>query len=648
MEVNTVCARDCYDACLMKVIIEEGGIKRVQGSKAHPFTNGFLCPKGYNYIKYQYHEERLRFPMKRCGKKGEGKFEKITWEEALKIISEKINEVSTEFSPLSILVYEYAGHMGFLSRFFPYRIFNKLNASFVNHTLCDAAGNEALNLHFGTSCGVSPLMLENAKLIVVWGANLYNTSIHAYQKILRARNKGAILIVVDPIKNKLAENADVFLQVKPGTDALLAYSIIKILIESQLVDYEFINTYTSGFEELKAVSHTVDLNQAEKITGISVEKLRDVAGIVASLKPAIFVIGYGMQRRAFGGNAVRAVAMLPILTGNITRESGIIYNNAIIPVDFEKFTGKHLRKLEQRIFNMQELGKVLTNSKLNPPVKMVFVYNSNPCATLPNRKSVLKGFEREDLFTVVHDIFLTETALYADILLPAKTMFEFDDVIFGYFLSSVAIQNKVVDADGEAVSNAELARMLAKAMNFIEKELYEEDSKLIEEVIEFVPQDARAFLKNEGYLVLENNPAITGFGTKTGKIEIASTTAWKIGAPKVPLPIYEKTDDFWLLTPLSRDTIHTQFSNISLQPQEIVYLSPGDAERIDVCNGDIVVVESINGKLELAVEIWEAVQPGTAIIFFSKYANVLTTDEKADLGAGSTYNSTQVKIKKKT
>ncbi|MEM3413505.1 MAG: molybdopterin-dependent oxidoreductase, partial [Thermoplasmata archaeon] len=460
MPLRTVCARDCYDSCLMEVHLEDGKIKKVSGLKTHPFTKGFLCPKAYSYPKYQYSEKRILYPMKRTGKKGEGKFERCSWSEALKMIRENIESISAEFSPLSILVYDYAGHMGFLNRYFPYRFFNKINASFLDHTLCDVAGAAGLQLHFGTTCGVSPLQIENAKLIVVWGANLYNTSLHAYNKVLKARGKGAIVTVIDPIRNKLAENADIYFQIKPGTDAFLAYALIKIMIKSQVLDYDFINNLTVGFEELKAVAETVNLENVEKITGISLEKLSDFAGLLATLKPQIFIIGYGMQRRALGGNAVRTISMLPVLTGSIAGNGGIIYSNTTPPVDITKFTGKHLRKVEERKFNMVEIGKLLANSRLNPPIKMIFVYNSNPCATLPNQKLVQKGFEREDLFTVVHDLFLTETAMYADLLLPAKSMFEFDDVVFSYFFPSVAKQNKVVEPDGEPLSNLELAREL--------------------------------------------------------------------------------------------------------------------------------------------------------------------------------------------
>lgn len=646
MTQRTVCARNCYDTCLMEVSVEDGRIKKVSGVKEHPFTCGFLCPKGYTYPKYQYSEKRLLYPMRRVGKKGEGKFERCSWSDALKTIAEKINSISKEFSPLSILVCDYAGHMGFLNRYFPYRLFNKINASFLQHTLCDVAGTDALSLHFGTACGVSPLQIENAKLIVVWGANLYNTSIHAYNKILRARGKGAIVVVVDPVKNKLAENADLYFRVKPGSDAFLAYSIINIIIKNQLLDYEFIKKMTVGFEELKAVAETVPLENVEKITGVSLERLSDFAGLLATLKPQIFIIGYGIQRRTLGGNAIRAISMLPVLTGNIRHDSGIIYSNSLIPIDTEKFTGKHLRKIPERKFNMVELGKVLTNSKLNPPVKMVFVYNSNPCATLPNLKLVHKGFEREDLFTVVHDLFLTETGKYADILLPAKSLFEFEDIVFSYFLPSVAKQNKIVEASGESLSNVEVARELAKAMNFKDPELFESDDQLIRSVLEFLPENGRNDLEKYGYVILEMNPAITGFPTKTGKIEIASSGAWRYGAPKIPLPIYERCEGFWLLTSLNRNTIHTQFTSQESE-EGVVYINPEDAERLEVSNGDLLIIESITGKLERRVEIWDAVSPGTVLIYFDESVNFLTLDEKADLGGGSTYNSTVVKIKKK-
>ncbi|MCX8173691.1 MAG: molybdopterin-dependent oxidoreductase [Thermoplasmata archaeon] len=647
MVLRTVCARDCYDSCLMEVRVENGRIKKVSGTKTHPFTSGFLCPKGYFYPHYQHSEKRVLYPMKRAGKKGEGKFERCSWSEALKTIAEKVRTISSEFSPLSILVYDYAGHMGFLSRYFPYRFFNKINASFLDHTLCDVAGTHGLQLHFGTTCGVSPLQIERAKLIVVWGSNPYSTSLHTYNKILRARGKGAIVAVVDPVRTRMAENADVYFQVKPGSDALLAYALIKIMIKSQVIDYEFIKKFTVGFEELKAVAETVELESVEKLTGVSVEKLSDFAGLLATLKPQIFIIGYGMQRRTIGGNAVRAVSMLPVLTGSITGEGGIIYSNALSPVEIAKFTARHLRTIDERKFNMVEIGKVLANPRLNPPVKMVFVYNSNPCATLPNQKLVRKGFEREDLFTVVHDLFLTETAMYADLLLPAKSMFEFEDIVFSYLLPSVAKQNKIVETPGESLSNVELAREMAKTMEFNEPELFETEEQLIASVLEFLPESAKNEFQKEGYIILEVNPAVTGFPTKSGKIEIASTSAWRSGAPKVPLPLYEKCDGLWLLTPLNRNTIHTQFVRPETEPISSVYLNPEDAERLEVSNGDFVIIESISGKLEKMVEIWDAVPAGTVLLYFDEEANILTTDEKADLGGGGAYNSTVVKMRKK-
>jgi len=645
MVLRTVCPRDCYDTCLMDVVLEEGKITHVKGTAVHPFTSGFLCPKGYSYPAYQHAGERLRYPMRRTGKKGSGQFERITWDEALQIITQKINEISSEFSPQSILVYDYAGHLGFISRWFPHRVFNKMNASFVDYTLCDAAGALALNMHFGTTCGVSPLKLETAKLIIVWGTNLYSTSLHTYNKILKAKSKGAIVVVIDPIKTRMAEEADIFYQIKPGTDAFLAYGIIRLLIDNNLVDEDFIKEYTTGYEELRAVAGTVELGQIESITGIKIEKLNDFAGLLASLKPAIFVLGYGLQRRSLGGNTIRAISMLPVITGNISADAGIIYSNAPMLVNLEKFTRKNLRKIEERILSMVELGKTLTNTRLNPPVKMLFVYNSNPCATLPNQKLVRRGFEREDLFTVVHDIVLTETAKYADILLPAKTFFEFDDIVFSYFLPSIVKQNKIIDADAECVSNAELARMLAKALGFTEKDLYDDDATLLGEIYSYLPDEAKNSIDSEGYVILEMNPAIVGFPTRSGKIEISSSIAWKYGAPKVPLPLYEKTDELWLITSLRRDTIHTQFTN-GADERNFAYLHPDDAEQIGVSNGDMILLESVNGKLELPLEIWDAVPRGCVLTYFSKDVNVLTTDEMADLAGGAAYNSTQVRVRK--
>jgi len=643
------CPRDCYDTCsIISIVDNTGKLVKVMGNKDHPITRGYLCPKGYNLIKYVYHKNRVLYPLRRVGKKGEGKFKRISWDEALDEIASKLKSVINEYGPGAVLHYDYAGHAGLISVNFPKRFFNAIGSAETTYSICDAAGELAIALHYGMRYGRRPEELLDSKLIVFWGFNAAVSNLHSFMLAREAKKKGAKIYVIDPIANETTK-IGIHLRIRPATDGIFAFGVARYLIDNNLIDYDFIQKYTTGFEEFKKHISKYTLNYVSERTGISVQEIKAFAEDYAHLKPSIINMGYGLQKQLNGGEIVRAISLLPALVG-IPR--GFYFCNSERDFDYDYLKATHLRPNKPVVYVMQQLGRILTSEK----VYFLFVYNANPAATAPNQNLVRRGLSREDLFVVVHDLFLTDTALYADIVLPATSFFETMDIHISFWHYYLSINQKAIEPLGEAKSNSEVFRLLAKKMGLLQPELYESDEEIIKKIVSETKSINGTYsdlLKN-GFVLMKQLP-LTEFQTKSGKIEFLSSKALELGLSGFPTFVDEKPKyPLRLISSSHRFFLHSQYYN--MRPIEpFVVINPIDALERGIKSGDKVRIFNEKGSIILTADVDEKVLKGIVWTFRSpwtllnnqmKNINVLTNDGFQTINHGSVFNSTFVDIEK--
>ncbi len=510
--VHAVCSHDCPDSCGVLVTVQAGTdgqpdrAVKVQGDTSHPVTRGFLCGKVAKYLDRVYSPDRLLYPMRRRpgvpkGPLAQGReadaFERISWDEALDEIAAKLHKVAAEFGPESVLPYSYAGTIGQLGYgSMDRRFFHRLGASQLDRTICSSAGGQALKSVYGIKLGTRPEDFAHAGLILAWGANIHGNNVHLWPFIEEARRNGARLIVIDPYRTRTAALADEHLAINPGTDTALALGLMHVILSMGLEDRDYIASCTHGFAELRA--HALRPGhaprQVAKATGIAAETIirlaQDYAGAMKETgRPAAIRLNYGIQRSENGGTAARAVAMLPLLTGAWKYKGGGLQlsTSGSFPFDSDALQMPELMlrsplKRHARVVNMSELGSALTSLQ-SPPVKAFFVYNSNPAAVAPNQNDVLSGMRRKDLFTVVHEQFFTDTADYADILLPAATFLETRDVQGAYGHLFVQLSQRAIEPLGEARNNVVLFGELARRMGFEEACFDDREDDLIDQAL---------------------------------------------------------------------------------------------------------------------------------------------------------------------
>src|SRR5580692_761021 len=419
---HSVCALDCPDACSMLVNVEDGTASKLRGNPDHPVTRGFLCGKVAKYLDREYSPQRLLYPQKRVGAKGEGRFERISWDEALDTIAAKLTAVSDEFGSEAILPYSYAGTMGLLNGSgMDRRFFHRLGASRLDRTICSAAGSAGLIATLGVKTGTEPEQFPHAKFIIAWGANIHGTNVHAWPFIVEARRNGAKLIVIDPVRTRTAAVADQHLRINPGSDMALALGLMHVIIGEKLHDADYIAKFTNGFEALAEKARAYDPERVAALTGIAKDEIIQLAREYATVRPSVIRANLGVQRSERGGNAVRAIAALPALIGSWKEVGGGLMFSTSHAFQFNR-PALELPELgpPARTINMSQIGTALTTLD-QPPIKAIVVYNSNPAAVAPDQNRVLKGLRRDDLFTAVLEQFQTDTADHADILLPSTT-----------------------------------------------------------------------------------------------------------------------------------------------------------------------------------------------------------------------------------
>src|SRR3954465_14826074 len=498
--VHAACSHDCPDSCGVLITVDDlGRATKLRGDPHHPVTRGFLCAKVAKYLDRVYSPDRVLYPMRRTAPKGRGVrnghdafqiFERISWEQAYDEIARRFEHVSRDFGPEAILPYSYAGTPAVLSYgSMDRRFFYRLGASQLDRTICATAGGEALISVLGRKLGTDTELFARAKYIIAWGANIHGNNVHLWPFIEEARRNGAKLVVIDPYRTRTAQCADWYLPINPGTDAALALGMMHVIIGENLHDADYVSKYTLGFEQLREKVKEYPPERVAHWTGISADDIRQLAREYATTRPSVIRLNYGVQRSERGGMATRTVAMLPCLIGSWQEVGGGFQMSLSGAADLNTAALKRpdLMKTalgrEARTLNMVELGRVL-NTVNDPPVKALFVYNSNPAAVCPNHDEVVRGLMRPDLFTVVHEQFFTDTTDYADIVLPATTFFEHKDLQKAYGHYYLQVSNPAIEPLGECRSNVELFRALAVRLEFTEQCFSESVDEMIDSALE--------------------------------------------------------------------------------------------------------------------------------------------------------------------
>lgn len=645
--IRTVCPKDCYDTCFLKAYVENNELVKTEGDPENPLTAGFTCPRGVSYPR-RINANRVLYPHRRAEPKPTARFERITWDEALNMITVKIREAIEECGPRSILHVEYAGNMGLLTYRYPLRLWNALGATSTDHSICSRSGHEALSLHYGLSYGLQPEDLLGARLIVFWGFNAAVSSPHMWRLAWKARKRGAVIAAVDPRRSETARNADLWLSPKPGTDVALAYGVARYLILGGYVDEDFIEKYTYGYERFREEALKWTPERVRKTTGVSKEKLEELAELYGERKPSATMIGFGMQKSLAGAEAVRAVSLIPALLG-IHR--GFYYSNSMgWLVNDAYLTGEALARRRHKVISQVRLAEELERGNY----RIIFIWNINPVVTIPEATRLAKALAREDVFVVVHETHWTETCSYADIVLPAPTFLEKDDVILSYSHRYVRLARKAVEPMGESRSEAWLAIELARRLGISEAWVYEDPWEALGKAL-------RGAFENGSFedllagktLKLKSRPR-DKYQTPTGKIEFYSIIAEQKGYSPLPVQLELQPPEgyFVLLNSATPRYVHTQFREVYGPQPAIVKINPADAEALGVEDGDTVTLYNEHGEVKVKAVVTDEVPPGVLwsprqlIGLDGQPQNAITSSRTQELGGGSTFNSTLVKVKK--
>jgi anaerobic selenocysteine-containing dehydrogenase len=674
--LHSVCALDCPDACSLLIDIDETGRgSRLRGNPAHPVTQGFLCGKVAKYLDREYSPDRLLYPMRRAGAKGEGRFTRISWPEALTEIGDRLSAVSNTWGPESILPYSYAGTMGYLNGSgMDRRFFHALGASRLDRTICSSAGTVGMADATGSRYSIEPEQFRHAKLIIAWGANILGTNVHLWPFIVEARRNGARFYTIDPHQNRTGKLADRHYAIRPGTDTALALAMMHVVAFEGLEDRDYVERYTLGFEALKERVREWTPQRAAELTGIASEDIVALAREYATTRPAAIRLNYGVQRSERGAMAVRTIALLPALTGawrdvgggvQLSTSAAFHLNRTWLERPDLQFASPLGR--EARIVNMTELGDALT--RLNdPPVKAMVVYNSNPAAIAPDQNTVRKGLRREDLFTVVLEQFQTDTADFADIVLPATTFLEHTDAYYAYGHYYLQLARPALPAPGEALPNTEIFRRLAAAMGLSEPCLQDSDDDMLRTLLsgshDFVKGITLQELDEKHFVRLRIGEPFTpfaegGFGTPSGKCEFHAETLC------FEPPVESRAGDkallsrypLELISPKNDDSMNSTFGNrLSTDAQTgTLTLHPEDAVQRSIATGDTVRVTNDRGECILFAKVSQTVTRGVVCapsVRWPKLApdrssvNMLTSQRLTDKGGGPTFYSCLVQVEK--
>jgi anaerobic selenocysteine-containing dehydrogenase len=703
--VTGVCPHDCPDSCSWQVAVDRatGRALDIWGHPDHPVTAGALCTKVDRYLERTYHRGRLTTPLKRTGAKGEGRFTPVSWDEAIGGIAARLQEIIARYGAESVLPYSYAGTMGLLQgEGMAQRFFNRMGASQLARTICSVAGGEGYAYTIGATEGMETEAFARAKLILIWGSNTLTSNMHLWPFVQQAKNDGARVVVIDPARTRTARAAGEWFPLRPGTDAALALAMMHVIIGEDLIDADYVARYTLGFDALAARTAEWTPERAAEITGAPAERIRELARAYATTRPAAIRVNYGLQRHAGGGMAARTVACLPALVGAWRDHGGGIQLSASGAFRHMDRTTLHRSDLltgEPRTLNMIRLGDALSldpdaiarahhhprpvdaetrPEDAGPPVKALIVYNSNPAAVNPDQSAVLDGLRRDDLFAVVLEHFQTDTADYADYVLPATTQLEHWDIIKPYGHLHLALNRPAIAPVGQSLPNSEIFRRLAAAMSYAEPCFAQSDEEVLRQLVESqthptfsgITWDA---LLDKGFMRLKlPQPYLPfaqgGFPTPSGKCEFYSERMAQDGYD--PLPAY--TPPAWqqageppidtdaplvCISPPAHSFLNSSFVNVdrlrTREGQPLLRIHPADAAARAITEAATVRVWNERGEVRLVAALDDGLAPGTVLapgVWWAKFSpdgrnvNQLTPQQQSDMGGGASFYDVRVQV----
>ncbi len=663
--VRTTCPRDCYDACGVAVIKRGDAITKVLGDPDHAVSRGALCGKcalAYNGA-WRDPAQRLLHPLKRIGPKGEGKFQPVSWDQAMADIAGRLTGIVAAGGAASVFHTHYTGTCSKIAGNFPLRFFNRLGASEVEpDTICNLAGHVAFDLVFGSSyTGFDPATAKDSACILVWGANPSASAPHAHKHWLP--ESPAKKIVIDPVRHPTAAAADLHLQPFPGSDAALAFAMLHVIWRDNLLDRDYLAKHTLGWDEVEATLDGCTPAWGERVTGVPAGLIEQAAHLYAK-GPSLLWLGQGLQRQPMGGNIFRACALLPAATGNIGKPGAGFYylNGGRRGIDAAYLAGSGLRKAPPSSLSHMDLAGALEDPK---KIKALFCWNINIAASNPDQQRLHRALKREDLLTVVLDLFQTDTADFADYVLPAASFLEFDDIVTSYFNLTISPQAKASEPMGEALPNQEIFRRLARAMGYNEPELFESDGAMLDTLCRQMKlAGGFAALKASGTVKPFREPVMQfadgKFPTPSGKIEIASAKAESMGLPRIPLPHVDarpKDGRLRLLSPASAWAMNTSYANDARNHDKVaeegVVLHPDDAAALGLSEGALVRLSNEQGEITMPLHVAARTPQGVALAVKGAWPklspqrrniNALHKAHKTDMGESTSVHGIEVTV----
>lgn len=664
--------------------MEDGGAVELIPDHDHPFTAGGLCAKVNRYIEDRtYNPDRVLYPLKRSGPKGSGTYERVTWDEALETIATKLTRVVAENGSEAILPYSYMGTQGMVQGMaMDGRFFARLGASRLERTVCGDNGQAGFIGTIGIDAGIDPESIVHSRMIIIWGTNTVVTNLHLWPFIQRARRGGAEVVVVDPLRTRTAQAADEHIQPMPGTDAALALGMMRVIVDEDLYDHDYVENYTLGFEQLTERLQQYPLERVAEITRVPAEAISDLARRYANTRPSAIRTLVGMDHRRNGAMTFRTIACLPALTGAWRDRGGgligMVGRHLRNTLPMQRLGMPELEDTSKRLINMMQIGKALTDESLDPPIKALIVYNSNPAAIAANQNLVLKGLAREDLFTVVLEHFMTDTARHADLILPATTQLEHLDLMYSWGTMYISLNRPAIQPAGEALPNSEIFRRLAKALDLDHPELQQSDEEIIRDVLDVQHpwMDGVTYegLMETGWAKLKipedwRPYAQGGFPTPSGRCELLSEGLASQGFD--PLPGFEPAPEspagdpdlaarFPLALVNSKAALHflnSSYSGVArhlkAEREPLLDIHPDDAALRGIADGSMARVFNDRGEVTARARVRDKVRSGVVSMPFGWWAskapggrsgNALTRDGVAPWGRGSDFLDTLVEV----
>ncbi len=700
--VRGACPQDCPDTCAFLYHVQDEKLIEVTGDPDHPMTRGGLCVKLKNFAEHHYHPDRLLYPMKRTGPKGSGQYERISWDEALATIKSKWTGIIDEYGSEAVMPHAYLGNQGTANGLTAGdAFFNRLGSTVAEKTYCESGSSTAWVMTVGPTGGLDVESLAYSDYIIVWGMNMVSTNLHGWPFILEAKAKGAKVVVIDPYKSRTAKRADWHLAIKPGTDGALALGMMNVIIEEDLYDHDYLEKYTLGFEELKARAAEFPIERVAMITGLSARDILTLSREYARAKASAIRQGVAIERSPGGGDAVRAVTCLPALTGAWRHPGGGTVEMPIyeFPMSVAHMCRPDWIKPGTRVVNELDLGAALTGKiPLDPPIKSVFFYNSNPVSQAPNTGELVKGLLRDDLFTVASELFITDTAKYADILLPATMQGEQYDIMVTWGHLYLQLNMPAIKPPGECLPNIDMFRRLAKTMGFDDDYWDMSDDEWLTKAYDWDSPALKGItldlLKRDGWKRLnvglphERAPHAEGnFKTPSGKCEFASSMAaggnfvlevWRsgyagmqVGGHVDPVPNFIPPSDHLvddasletgrfplsMISPKPHAFLNTQYGNEAMQREnqgeQRVMINPADAQSRSIADGSYVRVFNDRGTFEAIAVVSDDVGAGLVVSNVGHWpglnrtgtaVNSTTASRHANLGQAGAYSDNVVQV----